>query len=211
MGGGENRPLCRNRLLTGYSAAESDLAAETLFFVAGHRFGGYFWLASDLQPLGLGQQYSRLSGTRYASPWRNRLFASFGGEKDSMATGSLGSRGGRRGSPEPADRSVSRPRWRSEHAIRHAFCPRAPACPEGPSGACDNPFSAHPHRCRGRYPARARAEHRAGTRYSATIFCAPEWVKALVNASRPMSRTSSCTISSSGRGRPSTEISKFAG
>jgi len=34
VGGGENRPLCRNRLLTGYNAAEPDLAAETVFWLS---------------------------------------------------------------------------------------------------------------------------------------------------------------------------------
>ena len=33
---------CRNRLLIGYSTREIELAAETLFCVAGYRFAGYF-------------------------------------------------------------------------------------------------------------------------------------------------------------------------
>ena len=33
MGGGENRPLCRNRLLTGYNAAALDLARGDCFLV----------------------------------------------------------------------------------------------------------------------------------------------------------------------------------
>ena len=40
----ESRPLCRNRLFIGYSAAEADLATETVFWLS---FRGYFRLLGD--------------------------------------------------------------------------------------------------------------------------------------------------------------------
>jgi hypothetical protein len=59
----ESRPLCRNRLLTGYNAAEPDLAAETLFLESpGILLKVTSWITGDLavkarRPYGLGSSF----------------------------------------------------------------------------------------------------------------------------------------------------------